>query len=71
MNQSAGSLAGETVLPDWADFPPNRAMFNLFRLGKLSLGGKFTQSGNAVDNKQTRSARIAAQSKRRKAGEII
>ena len=49
------------VLPDWADFPPNWATFNLFRLGKLSLGGKFTQSGNAVDNKQTRSACIAAQ----------
>ena len=43
------------MLPDWADFPPNWPTFNRFRLGKLSLGGKFTQSGNAVDNKQTRS----------------
>ena len=38
-------------MPDWADFPPNWATFNNVRLGKLSLGGKFAQSGNAVDNK--------------------
>ena len=63
--------AGLFALPDWVNFPPNDNFPNLKRLKVAQLGGKSAQSGNAVDNKQTRSACIAAQSKRRKAGEII
>ena len=59
-------------IPGWwavlPDFAPNWATFNHVRLGKLSLGGIFAQSGNAVDNKP---ALPALPLMRRKAGAII